>query len=199
MIGRLVSVAAVVLAGALALASSGPDAAPAPVAVNAEPSGVPVPDDGCLGDPSPPASPADRIRNQDKLDEAVASVDENAPGFVEIRYDVVGAAAEIAWHGERPARLTRLAGRHASGVTVCIVSVRHSVAEIHTAMEVARAVDSYLPWPVMKGPADNYDGIVVGFLPAGFDRMNSDEILAQYRESAGMPVEFVVASGAVDT
>ncbi len=198
---RLAGCAFVAVASTLALAwPSADDSVQAePATVSAGRSGDVVPDDGCVLGPSPrdPASDSDRIRNQNLLDEATAPVDQDAPGFAEIRYDVGAGIAEIAWRGTRPEALTRLAGRHASGVTVCIVSVPYGQGDVISAMNRARAVDRSLPAPVTKYPAAGYDGIVAGFHAADFGRVNNDHVIAQYRESAGMPVEFTVASRSI--
>jgi hypothetical protein len=147
---------------------------------------------------SAPASEADGFslaKKQELLDRAAAHVDEQAPGFAQIRINVPELRLAVYWKGQPPASVRRLQQSPPPGVSVEVIACDFSRRDIQAAEAriQAAARSGTLPTPDSMAASADYDGLEVGFAATRPADATSEVSRAKFQGVAKMRVAFVEA------
>jgi hypothetical protein len=182
-------VAAVMLAGGLALAGcGGSDDDPVAEPPAASPTAVVPPR------PQPaeetPEPGVDLEANAQLLAEVVEKIDESAKGFAQILQNAAKLKLHVYWKGEPPAEVKALEGTTGTGVEVILVEAKLSKADVNAAItRISQAAQAgKVPAPDSISANKDYSGITIGFVPSRLAANNNAAVRAKYEEIAKVPV-----------
>jgi hypothetical protein len=191
-------IAAVVLAGGLALSACGggsdkqePVAESTPT-VESTPSSEP----SATTSTQPADVGADLDLNARLLNDIVEGIDENAKGFAQVVQNIPKRKLTIYWKGTPPQSVAALKGTSGTGVEVAIVDAKLSKADVDAAItRVAQAAEAgRVPSPDSISANKDYSGIVIGFTEAHYAANNNASTRAKYEDVAKVPVTIAQAA-----